>query len=54
MNDDKYLKIVKWADLRYRKHAHLIIWEKGQPTRYKLIEMMAWKKYINSRLTIGG
>ena len=46
MQENKYLKIVKWAGNRYRKNQRLIIWENGEPSIYTRIENLAFAKYI--------
>lgn len=46
MQVDEYLKVVRWAETRYRRNARLIIWEKGKASRYKYIETLAFAKYI--------
>jgi len=46
MREDKYLKIVRWAETRYRKNARLILWEKGKASKFKNIETLAFDKYI--------
>jgi hypothetical protein len=43
---DRYLQIVTWAKRRYMIDGILYITIKGGPTRYKLIEDLAWRKYV--------
>ena len=46
MNIDKYLKITRWATGRYRKNGRLILSIGGNPSKWTIIEQLAFKKYI--------
>lgn len=49
MNSDRYLKITRWADSRYRINGRLIISKGGIPAPYQVIEKMAFDKYITGK-----
>jgi len=46
MQENKYLKIIRWAKTRYRQNSQLILWEKGKDSKFKHIETLAFTKYI--------
>ena len=46
MNIDRYLKITRWSTSRYRKNGRLILSTGGKPSRWTIIEQLAFKKYI--------
>ena len=46
MNIERYLTITRWATSRYRKNGRLILSTGGNPSRWTIIESLAFKKYI--------
>jgi hypothetical protein len=43
---ERYLKIVDWATCRYGYEGNVIVSVGGKPTRYTLIERMAFRKLL--------
>lgn len=43
---DKYLRIVMWAERRYMACGRIVLSINEQPTRYSMIERLAWRKYL--------
>lgn len=43
----RYLRIVRWAEKRYTFKGALVTFGNGQPSIFKVIEMLAWDRYIN-------
>lgn len=44
--NDRYLKIVRWAERRYTRDGKLVVMEGNKPSRFTRIEIAAWKKYV--------
>lgn len=44
--NNRYLKIVRWAERRYTRDGKLVVMEGNKPSRFTRIEIAAWKKYV--------
>jgi hypothetical protein len=51
-NQTKYLRLVRWAERRYREGPALRTKVGGKPTRYTLIEAAAWRKYAGPQQSV--
>jgi hypothetical protein len=46
-NWDRYLRIVMWAEDRYTSESGvLVVSINGKPSLYKIIETLAWDRYV--------
>lgn len=43
---DRYLRIVRWARLRYTRNGYLVISAGGKPSVYSRIEIAAWSRHV--------
>lgn len=46
IDDDRYIKVTRWAKARYRKNGVLILWANGKPSAWTRIERLAFDRYI--------